>query len=298
MNKTITIITAPSILGLTPGGVSRLPQALLDAGLAEKIGTDEIIQIPEMNYLYSDKRDPKTQCLNPEAIAKFSKTLSPQIKKAVRGDNFPLVLGGDCSIIIGIMSGLKDAGNYGLIFIDAHADFYLPEQSATGQVADMDLAITTGRGSNVLTNIDGLRPYVKDENVIHIGQRDEAEVKEYDGADIAETLITCYRLRQIHNYGITQVTAEIVARILQMNAERFWIHFDTDVLDDAVNPAVDYRLPGGLLRNEITFVLKALMSTGKIAGISLTIYNPDKDSDGRIAKMLNAILADALTVLK
>jgi len=34
----------------------------------------------------------------------------------------------------------------------------------------MDLAISTGRGPDILTNIDGLKPYVQDEHVIHIGQ--------------------------------------------------------------------------------------------------------------------------------
>ncbi|CAN5501775.1 hypothetical protein BH23BAC1_BH23BAC1_25200 [soil metagenome] len=63
-------------------------------------------------------------------------------------------MGGDCSIHIGIMSALKEKGNYGLIFLDTHADFYAPEQSITGEVADMDLAIVTGRGPEILNNIN------------------------------------------------------------------------------------------------------------------------------------------------
>lgn len=58
----------------------------------------------------------------------------------------------------------------GLIFLDANADFYEPEKSITGEVADMDLAIVTGRGPELLTNINDQRPYLRDENVIHIGQ--------------------------------------------------------------------------------------------------------------------------------
>jgi len=81
----------------------------------------------------------------------------------INTDRFALVLGGDCSILIGIMQVLKVIGRYGLIFLEAQADFYEPEKSVTGEVADMELAILTGRGSELLTNINNRRPYVEDE---------------------------------------------------------------------------------------------------------------------------------------
>lgn len=67
------------------------------------------------------------------------------------------MLGGDCSILLGNLLALRHRGRYGLFFIDGHADFYQPEASLTGEVADMDLAIASGRGPDVLTNIDGLK---------------------------------------------------------------------------------------------------------------------------------------------
>jgi hypothetical protein len=57
-------------------------------------------------------------------------------------------------------------GRYGLFFINGHADFYQPEVSLTGEVADMDLAIVSGRGPDVLTNIEGLKPLVRDQDVV------------------------------------------------------------------------------------------------------------------------------------
>jgi arginase len=65
-------------------------------------------------------------------------------------------------------------------FLDAHADFYQSEKSISGEVADMDLAIVTGQGPEILKNINNLHPYVKDENVIHIEQRDWEETKNSD----------------------------------------------------------------------------------------------------------------------
>ena len=74
----------------------------------------------------------------------------------------------------------------------SHVDFYGPEKSITGEVADMDLAIVTGRGPEELTNIHSKRPYVCDNHVIHIGQRDWHETKKYGSQDIKETPIISF----------------------------------------------------------------------------------------------------------
>ena len=41
---------------------------------------------------------------------------------------------------------------HGLLFLDGNADFYQPEASPTGEAADMDLALCTGRGPDRATS--------------------------------------------------------------------------------------------------------------------------------------------------
>ena len=73
----ISIISAPSILGLKPSGVERLSESLLAAGLAEKLKSEHpVISVPTLNTLYNNKRDPETNCLNPKSMRDFSVTLS------------------------------------------------------------------------------------------------------------------------------------------------------------------------------------------------------------------------------
>jgi arginase len=293
-NQKIQIIAAPSILGLAPGGVAHLPESLLGNGLADKLKSkNPVINVPVLNHRYSDKRDPATHCLNPEAIHDFSVILGKEMSIFVENEQFVVALGGDCSILISVMSGLKSIGNYGLIFLDAHADFYEPEKSTTGQVADMDLAIVTGRGPEILTNIHGLKPYVKDENVVHIGQRDGEETRQYGSQDIKETKITCFDLQQIRQHGIEIITDAVLRHITSLDLKKFWIHFDTDVLDDAINPAVDYRLPGGLSFAEAEYLLHNFLLTGRMAGMSITIFNPDLDTDGTIASNIVEMLGNS-----
>jgi arginase len=281
----IEIISAPSILGLRPGGVQDLAKSLLDAGLTSRLQVNfPVRRVYTLNTLYSDKRDVQTNCLNPQQIRSFSRALCEEVTAVMDAGRFPFVLGGDCSILIGIMPALKLRGSFGLIFLDAHADFYEPERSTTGEVADMDLAIVTGRGPSILTNINNLQPYVNDEKVIHIGQRDLEETKKYGSRDIRETNITCFSFADIQAQGIEKATAAVVQRAQGLSVESFWVHFDTDVLADEINPAVDYRLPGGLSFSQLEHLLSCLLTSLKIAGISVTIFNPRLDEDGSIAR--------------
>lgn len=290
----IEILAAPSILGLTPSGVQGLAASLLDAGLAPSLGAKHpVITVPTLNALYSDQRDPDTHCLNATLIRQFSAGLGKALTHTVSQHRFALVLGGDCSVLTGIMPALKQAGNYGLLFLDAHADFYSPEKSTTGEVADMDLAIVTGRGPELLTNIHNLRPYVPDEQVVHIGQRDWEETRQYGSPDIRDTAIRCFGIEVIEQKGIAVVTAEVLQYIDALQVDGYWIHFDTDVLSDTINPAVDYRLPGGLSFEQAAYMLQHLLLTGRIAGMSVTIYNPALDKKGSIAQGIVQCLRQA-----
>ena len=293
----IEIISAPSILGLRPTGVEDLSSSLLKSDLAGNIRSEHpVIHVPTLNSLYSYKRDPVTNCLNTKTIKDFSLTLGNAISDTLNKNRFAFVLGGDCSILIGAMSALKQKGNYGLIIFDAHADFYEPEKSTTGEVADMDLAIVTGRGPEILTNIYNLKPYVYDKNVIHIGQRDWEESKKYNSQDIRETAINCYSLAEIENKGLSTVITELLKYITDLNVGGFWIHFDTDVLSDKINPAVDYRLPGGLLYEQVELLIKNLLMTGKMVGISITIFNPKLDKSGTSSKNIIKCLGRAFNL--
>jgi arginase len=284
VKQNIQIISAPSILGLKPTGVEHLPDAVLKAGLIDNLKTvGAPIKIKTLNERYSNHRDKQTKCLNPEAVREFSIRLMECIEEQISKTNFPLVLGGDCSILIGIMPGLKRLGNYGLLFLDAHADFYEPEKSVTGELADMELGIITGRGPDILTDIDNLKPYVKDKNVIQIGQRDADEAKDHGSRDIQETEITVFDLPAIRAEGLDKVTGEAILQIHKLDIDGCWLHFDTDVINDEENPAVEYRLPGGLTFREVSHLLNALIKTKKMVGMSVTIYDPALDVTGDIA---------------
>jgi len=288
----ITLINAPSILGLRPSGVERLPDALRQAGLVEQLAIrhSETVSLPT----YNPHRDPATNMLNPEAIADYTVELANVVQKTLQSGNFPLVLGGDCSILLGNMLALKRDGRYGLFFLDGHADFYQPSASTTGEAADMDLALVSGRGPDTVTNIEDQKPFVRDADIIQFGQRDR-ELTIADGSQqIADTAIHVFELETIRQEGLEKSCDAALTILQRQPIEGFWIHIDADVIHDDEMPAVDYRLPDGLHFKEMAIVLKRLMATGQVVGLDLAIYNPTLDPSGAMATRLVSLLAGAL----
>jgi len=102
-------------------------------------------------------------------------------------------------------------------------------------------------------------------------------------------------LAAVRAAGAPAAAERALAHLTRPDAtDRFWIHVDADVLDDAVLPAVDYRQPGGLSPDELATVLAAAMATGRVAGIEVTIYNPALDPDGTAGAALTGALACGL----
>ena len=122
------------------------------------------------------------------------------------------------------------------------------------------------------------------------------ETKKYGSQDIRDTVIKCISLADIENKGMNNIISEILQHINSIEVDGFWIHFDTDVLSDEINPAVDYRIPGGLLFEQVESLIRNLLLTGRIAGISVTIFNPHLDESGHISKNLAETLGRAFNV--
>jgi arginase len=287
-----TVVEAPSILGLFPRGVETLPEALRAAGLVEGLEAAEGGRVEPPPY--DPGRDPATSMLNPAGLAAYSPALADAIGGVLDGGGFPVVLGGDCSVLIGAALALKRRGRFGLFFLDGHTDFWEPERSLTGEAAELELGIVTGRGPAVVADIESLAPYLRDDDIVVFGPRDAEELAAVGVRDVAETRMRVFPFDRVRALGATTAAAMALQPGLGLRRQGplaegvagFWIHLDADVLDDASMPAVDYRQPGGLSPAELREVLKLLIRTERAVGITITIYNPLLDPDGTAGRGL------------
>lgn len=285
------ILEAPSTLGLATDGVERLPGQLLDLGLAEHIRARRAGQLAAPPK--DPTPDPGTGTLNARAIAAWSPKLADAVEAVLDAGGFPVVLGGDCTILLGTMLAFRRRGRYGLLFIDGNADFFQPEAEPNGEGASMDLAFVTGYGPSLLTDIEGRGPLVRPEDVVAFAYRDHKDQEDYGSQPLPEELKTL-DLPAVRMMGIEAAAREAVGHLTRAELDGFFIHLDADCLDDAIMPAVDFRVPGGLSWDELETALRVALSSGKAVGLEITIYNPSLDEDGSAGRGLAKVLAAAL----
>jgi arginase len=216
---------------------------------------------------------------------------------AVLGDGeFPVVLGGDCSILLGTMLALRRRGRYGLLYIDGDADFYQPEANPlNGAASASDLAFATGFGPDVVTDIEGRQPLVRPEDVVVFACRDAAD-RERRGCQPLPAGMLVIDRDQVRQVGAGAAAREAVRYLTRPRGpeDGFWIHLDADVLDETIMQAVDDPRPGGLAWDELASALTMAVRSGHAVGLQIAIYNPDIDADGTNGRGLAATVREAL----
>ncbi|MEA9414696.1 arginase family protein [Flavobacterium sp. PL02] len=279
--KKICIVEFPSNLGLKepqPGkepGVKLLPDWLKKHNLHNLINPESILRLD--SPAYSSKKDPETKILNANSLADYAIKQAELIHNLITTDKFPFVIGGDCSILLGAAIALKQNGNYGLFYLDGHTDFIDISLSETGGVGGMAASIVTGNGHKKLTNILNLSPYIKEENLWCVGNREYDD--EYEN-EIRKSDATYISLDLLRKRGITNCIQSFLLEIENKNLDGFWLHIDVDVLNDLIMPCVDSRTPDGLTYQEFNELTSLLFQSKKLTGFEITILDPDLDTTG------------------
>lgn len=292
------LILAPTNLGLRPlwpghlPGTWRAPEVLMACGLAQKLKPSAVISLPVPRY--SAQAEPGTRIRNGHAIREFCLRLAEDVAQSHSNGAFPLVIGGDCSILLGALAGARRAGPVSLIHIDGHSDFRHPGnadmQALPGAVAGMDLALVTGRGEALLTDWPGISgPLVKEAEIVQLGER-ESRDSDYAWPDVAQTAITRLDVFAANEAGPSGILQQIHA-MLQISSQRFWIHFDVDVLDAQIMPAVDSPGSPGIDPAWLETICADLLQNPLCCGMTVSVYDPDRDADHQCAALIVDLLA-------
>lgn len=284
----IRVLDAPFHLGLRPPapgvepGAHRLAGALKQQGLVSRLQATAVGHVAPPPY--ADATDHHTGFLNGPALAPYSEALADAVGTHLDTGEFLLVLGGDCSILLGATLALRERGRYGLAYFDAHDDYsYILDPARRGRytAAGLALALATDHGPAELSNLRNLGPYVRESDVVHLGlSRTEEECANYNTAPFDSSAVTVYGQAAIRSHGPEIIGPAAVQRLSDPGRDGFWIHLDADVLDQSVMPAVDSPNPAGLNFEELVRLLAPLLASPKAVGMQITIYDPDLDPDG------------------
>lgn len=283
--NSIVLVEFPSNLGLQAKeafqepGVKKLADYLKTYGFHQLLNAKHVYRLEPPPY--STTIDVASGVRNANEIGQYAHQQAALLKGVSAKKEFPVVLGGDCSILIGTMLGLKQTGAYGLFFLDGHTDFIPPELSQTAGAAGMDLAIVAGYGHDKLTNLANQKPYVQESHIWCVGNRtyDQSYVK-----PIEASAIHYLDLLALRAFGLEKCATAFLSMVKQERLDGFWLHLDVDVINDALMPAVDSRQPDGLSYDELNELLFVLLSDEKSAGLEITILDPELDPEGEYTK--------------
>jgi arginase family enzyme len=281
----LAIIDAPIDCSGAGRGEERAPAALRAAGLLERLRARDAGAVEVR--IRDTRPDPDTGVIGAAEVRQASTAIASRVREVLEAGDRPLVLGGDCTLLLGVFDVLPP--DSGLWFVDGHADFFDGESSPTGEAADMDLAILTGHGPPGLLDRD--EAVLDPTAVVLLGHR-PAELhpdiaRENARLDPAIHALTAPEVRE---GGPAQVGTNAAARLAERPA---WLHLDLDVLDGDVLPAVSYPQALGLDWDQVVELVRPLATAPNLLGASVADFNPDCDTDGTHA----AQVVDALASL-
>ncbi|MFC8616402.1 arginase family protein [Micromonospora purpureochromogenes] len=265
-------------------GEERGPGALRAAGLLTALDADDGGAVDAR--IDDATRDPTTGLIGAEQVRRASRAIAAGVAAVRAAGRHPLVLGGDCTILLGVFLALPPGS--GLWFLDGHPDFQDGSGSATGEGADMELSILTGHGPDLF---DRVTPLVEPAQVRLIGHRPARDEEARREADRVDPRIPQLPARELRQRGAAAVGRELAAEATGPT----WLHLDLDVLDPAVLPAVTYPEPDGLDWDDLLALLTPLVRSGRLLGMSVADLDADGDPDGRHARRLVEVLAAALS---
>ncbi|MFD6874657.1 MULTISPECIES: arginase family protein [unclassified Streptomyces] len=289
------------------GGVADGPHALRQVGVGEAFR--QAVPVDDVGDLRllpaSPKRQPRSGLRNESTLVHMVGAVHEQVLAAYRTHHVPVLLGGDCAILLGALAAARDHadGPVGLVFVDGHEDAWLPHASTTGEAADTELGMAlsvpgSGAATGMPAELAALLPLVEARQVAVLGVRDAQEL---DKAGVPRLTRTHPQIwlrtdRDLLEGDLDRHADEALAHIRRA-APGWWLHTDLDVLATDALPAVDYPQPGGLQWSHLTELTRRVLARPGCLGWTLTIYNPDLDPEGVHGRRICAYVADVAGAL-
>jgi arginase len=285
----IALLGSPTSAAAMSLGHEGAPAALRAAGLADKLKSlgYEVTDLGDDPQQLYQPDDESPRARNIPRLIKALEALRPRVEQAVKSGALPLVLSGDCSVVLATIAGVsRYFRNVGLIYVDRDADLNTPATTPSGCVDGMVVSHVAGRGAAELVRFWPEPPLVRDPDLALFG------VARLDPAE--EEVLRRIPLRRHLAADVQRMGAEAAAQTaidgIHASAHEFVLHFDVDVIADF--QATNYPGEGGLSLYEVHNALIAFTKQKHLAAMDVSAYNPAKDADGSAAKSIVDLLAD------
>jgi arginase len=277
----IQLLLVPYDSGIRGARMGAGPERLLETGLERTLRENGHSVHTKVAELSPDSWHAEIQ-----TSFELMRMLAGAVREAREAGRFPIVLAGNCNTAVGTLAGLG-ADSTGVAWFDAHGDFNTPETTRSGFLDGTAVAIITGRcWTQLAATIPGFAP-IADERVCLIGTRD---LDSLEGALLDES-----RVEVIEPRHLRSALPRTLKRISE-HVDSIYVHLDLDVLDSAVAAANSYALAGGLTLEDLDHALSQIAGEFRIAGITLSAYDPAIDTSDQAAQAAIRLISTAARV--
>jgi arginase len=248
-----------------------LPDLLRAAGLSVVDDGD----LPVPSYLPHHSIPPIRNWPGPRIVWDLIRThLDPILRSA---DQLPVLLGCDCSVVVGTSQALSTMGKVHVIYIDGDFDDAPPDPAITRSGAALAVWLLT----NPSPFSSGSLP---PENVTVIGWS--------NGPFAGSTRAGSVSLQDIRRIGPAEAIQQVLRRIPEDAA--ILVHFDVDVIRQSDLPAAYFPHADGLSLEETGVIIEAVFSDRRVRLVEVSEYAALRDLDGQSALRIARLLAHGL----
>jgi arginase len=292
--KRLTLLGVPSSAGARRVGQDGAPAAFRAAGLLERlrgggVDVEDAGDLPRVPY----RPDPAhPRCRNRDRVLEVARNVRDRVRDVLEAGRTPLVLGGDCTIALGVLAAFREASpGIGLVYFDGDVDLNTPETSPSGVLEGMVLAHALGLGDPELSAMDGTGALISAERLLLFGYDEDSGwidppemelLRKLDALDYPLAVV-----RPEPGEAARRAVAELRTR-----ADGFIVHFDVDVTDLA---SADVEHAGGLDFDAAADALGRFVSDPGCRAIVVTELNVERDPDGGDVEVVTRGLLEALT---
>jgi arginase len=297
----VAVIGVPSSAGAHHAGQDLAPAALRAHGFVDRLaatGVEVEDRGDVAGAVFAVDHDQPSQ-RNLGAVLRVARAVAGAVADARRAGLVAVVLGGDCTITLGVVTGVQRAdGTAGLAYFDGDADLSTPALTRSGILDSMGIAHLLGLADTELARLGGTSPILDDDHLVMLGY-DEGDPDAFD----ASVLAARPRLRHVPDHELRANPAGIARQAvaaLAAVAGSIVVHFDVDAVDSGDLPLGNFPHYGtGVRLDAAGDVLRELCAAPALAAVVLTEVNPTYDPGGtQTARYVETVTRSLGTALR
>ncbi|MBZ5497433.1 MAG: arginase family protein [Acidobacteriia bacterium] len=272
---------------LSPG-----PDALERAGLAEMLAGLGCDVAPPRNARLTAEQEKEYGAWQRMGLANGH--LGRIVADSLKEGRFPVGLLANCNGLMGMLAGLQHSGpttrplKVGLVWIDAHADFNIPETTLSGMLGGMPVAVAAGLCLTRLRLQSGLDPALPFSYIVMAGVRDVDPLE--------QELLDRHRIEMIPVADLRRSSQKIHEQMKRLSdlTDLIYIHIDMDVLDPKEVSGHSLTVAGGPASRELAGALTTMFQYKKAAALGIASYPADRDQDKISLRAAYALVEGAI----